>query len=243
MPLKEEFERVGNKLFRWRSYLPVLILPLIIIPLLSPEIETPLDDIWDGLCLLISLTGITLRILTVGCAPGGTSGRNTRKQKAAELNTSGIYSIVRHPIYFGNFLIWLGMSMFSKSAWCILVSLLIFWLYYERIMFAEEEFLRQKFGDKYLKWAEKMPAFIPRFRHWQPPSLKFSIKSSLSREHTTFFIISFYFVFMDSFEDIAQDSVFGIDAFWAVLLIMATFVYISTRFLRKKTNLLKEDNR
>ena len=110
MPLKEDFERAGNKLFRWRSYLPLLVLPLILISLLSPEIESPIDDFWDGVCLFISIAGLALRILTVGYAPRGTSGRNTREQKAAELNTKGMYSVVRHPIYLGNFLIWLGMA-------------------------------------------------------------------------------------------------------------------------------------
>ena len=32
-----------------------------------------------------------------------TSGRNTHDQVADSLNTSGIYSIVRHPLYVGNF--------------------------------------------------------------------------------------------------------------------------------------------
>jgi len=243
MPLKEEFEKAGNKLFRWRSYLPLLILPLIIVPLLPPEIESPIDDIWDGLCLFISLTGLTLRILTVGYAPIGTSGRNTRKQKAEKLNTIGMYSIVRHPIYFGNLLIWLGMIMFSKSIWCVLVSLLLFWLYYERIMFAEEEFLRKKFGDGYVRWAERTPAFIPKFSNWQPSEVKFSMKSVLSREYSTFFIISLFFVFMDSFEDTIQDGLFEIDLFWKVLLIIATFSYLFIRFLKKRTTFLKEHGR
>ena len=243
MPLKEEFERVGNKLFRWRSYLPLLILPLILLTLLSTDTESPLDDIWDGLCLFISIAGLTLRILTVGYAPEGTSGRNTKEQKAAELNTRGMYSIVRHPIYLGNFLVWLGMVMFSKSAWCILVSLLLFWLYYERIMFAEEEFLRQKFADKYLEWAERTPAFVPRFSNYQPPGLKFSIKSVLAREYTTFFVISLYFVFMDSLEDIVQGGVFEIDPFWKALLVIAILLYLSIRFLKKKTMFLKGSGR
>ncbi len=243
MPLKEEFERVGNRLFRWRSYLPLLIMPLILISLLPPEADSPLDDVWDGLCLLVSIAGLALRVLTVGYAPEGTSGRNTREQKAAELNTTGMYSIVRHPIYLGNFLVWLGMVMFSKSPWCILVALLLFWLYYERIMFAEEEFLRRKFADEYLEWAARTPAFIPRFSSYRPPDNRFSLKGVLSREYTTFFIVSLYFVLMDSIEDTVQDGVFEIDPFWKALLLTATLVYLLIRFLKKKTLLLRERGR
>ncbi len=243
MPLKEEIERSGNKLFRWRSYLPLLALPLILISLLPPEAESPVDDLWDGLCLLVSIAGLVVRILTVGYAPKGTSGRNTREQKAEELNTKGMYSIVRHPVYVGNFLVWLGMAMFSKSPWCILVSSLAFWLYYERIMFAEEEFLRRKFGDRYLQWAERTPAFIPAFRKWQPPALEFSLKSVLSREYTTFLVVSLYYVFIDSLEDVLQDGVFEIDPFWKALLATSVLIYLSLRFLKKKTSVLRESGR
>ncbi|MGB8874133.1 MAG: hypothetical protein WCC75_12145, partial [Desulfobaccales bacterium] len=45
-----------------------------------------------------------------GLPPRGTSGRNTQGQVAETLNTTGIYSLVRNPLYLGNFLIWLGLS-------------------------------------------------------------------------------------------------------------------------------------
>ena len=36
-----------------------------------------------------------------------TSGKNTAKQIAESLNTSGIYSVLRNPLYLANFLNWL----------------------------------------------------------------------------------------------------------------------------------------
>ncbi len=100
--------------------------------------------------------------LTVGFAPKNTSGRNTAAgQMADELNVTGIYSIVRHPLYVGNFFMWLGPVLFLRSVWFTIVFCLVYWLYYERIMFAEEQFLRRKFGDAYDKWSEKVKAFIP----------------------------------------------------------------------------------
>ena len=62
------------------------------------------------------------------------------------LNTSGLYSVVRHPLYLGNYLMWLGVALFSRTWWAPVIVSLVFWLYYERIMFAEEEFLRRQFG-------------------------------------------------------------------------------------------------
>jgi len=53
-----------------------------------------LDQVWEILCLAISLLGLGVRIVTVGYVPKGTSGRNTRGQKANVLNTTGMYSLV-----------------------------------------------------------------------------------------------------------------------------------------------------
>ena len=103
--------------------------------------------------LAVSLLGQLIRIFTVGFAPKNTSGRNTvNGQIADELNTTGIYSLIRHPLYLGNFFMWLGPVLFLRSVGFLIVFFLLYWLYYERIMFAEEQFLRRKFGEVYDKW-------------------------------------------------------------------------------------------
>ena len=104
MALREEFESSGNWLFRWRSYLPVAGLAIIL--LAFREYEYPgnsetLDHIWEVVCLLVSFFGLAIRAYTIGHAPGGTSGRNTKRQKADTLNTTGAYSLVRNPLYLG----------------------------------------------------------------------------------------------------------------------------------------------
>lgn len=81
MALKEDFESSGNWLFRWRSYLPILVIGIIIFSL--REYEYPyhaekLDHIWEAVCLIISFWGLAIRIITIGQTPKGTSGRNTK---------------------------------------------------------------------------------------------------------------------------------------------------------------------
>ncbi|MCK7542256.1 MAG: isoprenylcysteine carboxylmethyltransferase family protein [Marinilabiliales bacterium] len=92
-------------------------------------------------------------------------------QLADELNTTGIYSVVRHPLYVGNFLMWLGPVLFLRSVWCIIIFVLAFWIYYERIIFAEEQYLRRKFGEAYDTWAFRVKAVIPGFRHYTKSKL------------------------------------------------------------------------
>ena len=87
-----------------------------------------------------------VRSYTIGTTPRGTSGRNTEEQVAEQLNSSGIYSTVRHPLYLGNYLMWIGIVLFTKSISFTIIVSLMYWLYYERIMFAEERFLERKFG-------------------------------------------------------------------------------------------------
>ncbi len=139
MALREELEKQGTWLFKWRSYLPLFILPLFLIALRHSEylervFGDLMDDIYESLCLAISFLGLAIRCLTIGYGPKGTSGRNTKKQKAKILNTTGMYSIVRHPLYLGNFLIFLGITLFVQVWWFSLLAILAFWLYYDLVI-------------------------------------------------------------------------------------------------------------
>lgn len=166
MALREEFEKTGNWLFRRRGYFPFLIVPLLLLALRDSEQieirwgETALT-FWEVFCIAVSFSGLALRCATLGWVNKGTSGRNTQAQRAETLNTQGAYSVVRHPLYLGNFLITMGFALFVEVWWFVMFTVLFFWLYYERIMFAEEEFLRRKFGASYRQWADETPAFWP----------------------------------------------------------------------------------
>ena len=123
-----------------------------------------LDSPREPFCVLIAVFGLLVRAYVVGHAPSGTSGRNTRSQIGEQLNTTGAYSIVRHPLYLGNFFIWLGVALVPGSWWLVFSLTAVFWIYYERIMYAEEEFLRDEFKKSYLRWARSNPRLRRRFR-------------------------------------------------------------------------------
>lgn len=246
MALREEFEKTGNWLFRWRSYLPLLLTGLIFIGMENfqyPGQSHLWDQIWEIVCLSISLFGLAVRAYTVGHTPRGTSGRNTRGQVAEVLNTTGIYSIVRHPLYLGNFFCWLGISMFIRIWWVSLIFILIYWLYYERIIFAEEEFLRGKFGEEYEKWAEKTPAFFPRFRNWVSPALAFSHRTILKREYSRFFAIIISFTFLEVIGDLVVNRGICVDSMWLGIFLTGLVTYLTLRTLKKKTKILDHKGR
>ena len=146
---------------------------------------------------MVSLFGLFIRVITIGYAADNTSGRNTGGQLAETLNTTGIYSIMRHPLYVGNFFMWLGIALLTGNAWFIISFILLFSLYYERIMFAEEQFLRRKFGNLFTAWAGKTPAVIPNFKLYKPSYQNFNWNKVLRYEKTGFALLFLTFFIFD----------------------------------------------
>src|SRR5262245_19646805 len=217
MDLQEHFLRSGNWLFQWRSYLPLLLLSVALAGLRGshyPAGGHAFEVLWEALCFGVGLGGLALRILTVGYAPAGTAARSTRAPVAAELNTTGLYSLVRHPLYLGNYFLWLGVALLPRVWWIPVIVTLAFWLYYERIMFAEEAFLRQKFGDEFLSWARRTPAFLPAFRQWRPSCLRFSWRTVLKRECSALFAFVVVINFFEVVEDWVVEGEWEVDPVW-----------------------------
>lgn len=248
MALKEEMEKQGKWLFRWRSYLPLLGIPIVLIALRNSEylervFGDTIENFWDFFSIFISFLGLGVRCFTVGYVPRGTSGRSTRWLNAETLNTTGMYSIVRNPLYLGNFVIILGLVLFIEVWWFALIVWLGFWLYYERIIFVEEEFLRKKFGDYFLEWARETPVFFPKFKNWKKPSLPFSMKIVLRREYSTFFSIIASFTFLDIAEDLFAEGKLEVSLTWVILFIVSLIIYLTLLILKKKTKILNVEGR
>jgi protein-S-isoprenylcysteine O-methyltransferase Ste14 len=246
MALKEEFEKTGEYFFRWRSYLPLVMAVLFILALVGYRTHVAnhsLNLAWDFFCLAVSLCGEGIRFYTVGYVPRGTSGRNTLGQVADTLNTTGMYAVVRNPLYLGNFIIWFGLSLFMKLWWFTALIVLFFLVFYERIIFTEERFLREKFGDEFLQWAEQTPVIIPKFKNWRPPSLPFSWKSALVREYGSFYAVIVTFTALELLAGLCSYGSFSIAAIWLKIFAGGTVIYLTIRFLKKKTKLLTTTDR
>ncbi|MBK6264943.1 DUF1295 domain-containing protein [Marivirga sp. S37H4] len=250
MALQEELEKQGVWLFKYRGTLPIIILlvglAIYLHTALNPEIfllkGTIYEDYFVYFCIFISLIGQVVRAYTVGHTPKNTSGRNTGEQVADTLNTSGIYSTVRHPLYVGNFLMWLGPALVTGNVWFVVAFCLFYWVYYERIMFAEEQFLRRKFKDTYTSWAERVPAFIPSFKNFEKPNISFSWKKVLKKEKNGFAAIFIIFALFD----VLGQLVTGKNDYNYYLLGACAFsivLYIILKILKKKSSVLHTEGR
>lgn len=236
----------GQWLFRWRSYLPlvlVVVLAPAIVAYTSPTGSAAGDLVWQLCCLCVAVFGLLIRCVAVGYSRAGTSGRNTHGQRADALNTDGIYSIVRNPLYVGNYFMMLGPCLFVGVWWVSVIYTLLFWLYYERIIMTEEDYLHGKFGVEYEQYASRTPAVFPKFSLWRSPQLPFSLKDVLRREYSGILgmIVSFVIV-----ELATQWRVSGrptIHPVWLAILVFGVVAYLTLRTMRKRTQLLETGDR
>jgi len=241
MALHEEMVRSGGWLFRRRGYLPAVLLALLLIlmgPVPGHPAEVPLA--WPLACFAVSLLGLAIRVWAIGHAARGTSGRGRTNQLADELNTTGAYSLVRNPLYLGNAIAWLGAALVPRVWWLAGLAALVGWLQYERIILTEEAFLRERFGRRFLDWADRTPAFLPSFRHWRPPALPFNARMVLRREYSGLFQLVLVFAILNARQWQLTAGRWAVSPIWAVALAAGTAVAGTLRILRKRTRVLED---
>lgn len=253
MALPEWLHVDGNFLFRWRSFLPILMVPLALFAMTqSSDFAHRFGEraaaIWDFGCLALSFLGLAIRIATVGFVPGRTSGRNTREQRAERLNTTGAYSVVRNPLYVGNFLVFMGYVLATKVWWLALLAAVVFWIYYRRIIDAEESFLRRRFGAEFETWARHTPAMLPNLARWRNPDLTFSWRTVVRREYVTTYSIVVIMTGLKLAEALIVEggSIAGwlrTNPFWLWFFIAGTALFLAVRVIKKRTDWLSVSGR
>lgn len=246
MALIHSFEKNGNLLFRYRGQIPILIF-LAAVPAIYYTDYGWIDEtkyyVMLSISILLSVIGFLIRAITIGTTPRNTSGRNTKEQIAEVVNKTGIYSTVRHPLYLGNYFMWIGIVFYTFNFWFVLVISLAYWIYYERIMFAEERFLEKKFGDEYVSWSNSVPPFWPSMKNKIPSKIPFSLKSVLRREYSGFIATVAGFVFVDLVRDWMLMPSFKFNMTYAWVFGIALVITLVLRTLKKNTKVLEEDGR
>ena len=109
---------------------------------------------FDGSILFLSLGCFIIVAGSVLWVKGIlTLGRNfTPSLSPKGFETKGIYSIMRHPMYIGGFLFYLGMNLLTQSIIGMILSFLLVapLLIYSAL--EEEKQMIAKYGNKYLEY-------------------------------------------------------------------------------------------
>ena len=246
MALVQSFEKQGNFLFKYRGQFPVILFVLSV-PFIYltdyTQINNEDHNLFMFTAILISVLGFFVRFYTIGTSAKGTSGRNTKEQVADVLNSSGMYSMVRHPLYLGNYLIWLGISLASFNIYFAVIMSLLFWIYYERIMFAEERFLERKFGVDFLNWSSKLPAFLPLILNFKKSDTKFSIITVLRREYASVLAAVIGFIFIEVLRTYFSTNNWSVSDCTLMILGFTIVIALVLRSLKHYTVLLEEKDR
>jgi protein-S-isoprenylcysteine O-methyltransferase Ste14 len=218
-------------MYRWRSYLP---LPLLGLALLAAWQGPALPVEWELACLSLGVCGLLVRCWAIGFAGAGTSGRSCRSQQADELNTTGLYSVMRNPLYLGNYMMWMSVAIVTRTYWLPLVGTGVFFVCYRLIIRAEEAFLRNRFGHAFYAWASVTPAFIPDFRRWRPADGKFALRRVLKSERSSLVSLVIAFSALHVLSKSRMTERISMHGIWIGLLLSAVLIYAGVEMMKKR---------
>ena len=145
-----------NSLVGWLQRKRVWIARLTLIPVVLylfgwERIEILSLDSNQALWGIVAIVlGIIVRSLSAGAL-----------HKNSVLSTSGIYAMVRNPLYVGSFLFLIGICLVINHPLFWVASLVIFAITYVPTILSEERGLQQAFPDQWAEFTSSTPRFIP----------------------------------------------------------------------------------
>ena len=136
--------------------------------------------------------------------------------KDNQLAIGGPYTLSRHPLYLGTFVIGLGFCLAGSNLLILLFFVTFFFCLYIPVMKAEEKHLKKLFNQEYENYKKSVPFFIPS--KW--PSNKIISTFQLGRylknkEYKVLlgFIISFGLLILKMYLPILCYFIFHIDKY------------------------------
>ncbi|KLR57044.1 isoprenylcysteine carboxylmethyltransferase family protein [Diaphorobacter sp. J5-51] len=236
-------KNIGKFFFRYRNILGplLLILALLLEQPSYPLGRSDLNIAFDVAGVIIALMGQALRIVTIGYEYIERGGKN-RQVYASKLIQGGVFAHCRNPLYVGNILMAVGFAFIvhSYAFHLIVVPFIIF--VYGSIVAAEEDFLRNKFGEEYNQYCRRVNRWLPRWKGWSSSiaEMRFNWSRVLVKEYNTFFLLILALMtskLWSEFRIIGAAALPAIE-FFLVGLVGWLVLYILVRSL-KKTGVVK----
>jgi len=196
------------------------------------------DPIATGIGLVVALLGETTRCFTIGLVYSITRGGRNGRVYAKNLVTEGIFAHTRNPMYVGNLLFALGFCLMYGSPWTYLAIFPFFLVVYVSIVYEEERFLREKFGEKYDEYLRDTNRFVPRLQGLAQTMRQhpFDWKRVIAKEYGTLFLFFFgaYVLLIAKYRYLLGPvGILGRPGFLVIFSIPFFILYGVARFLKK----------
>jgi protein-S-isoprenylcysteine O-methyltransferase Ste14 len=104
----------------------------------------------------IALLGVAMRAWAAG-----------HLRKNAALAVSGPYAYTRNPLYFGSFILVVGLVICGGSWWLAVLLLGFFLAVYLPVMQAEAAHMHKLFPQDFAAYERNVPLFLPRLTAWR----------------------------------------------------------------------------
>jgi len=128
----------------------VINIPIINYPLYVFHLLLSVPFIFIGAWLgLASVKETTLRV--------------AETHRTEKIVSTKIYSLIRHPQYFGGMLAHIGISLLFSALFSLISTPLVLLLNY-LVAWKEEQELIKEFGKEYEDYREKVPMFFPKLK-------------------------------------------------------------------------------
>lgn len=155
-----------SKAFRWRAlFACVLLGPAILLATFShplfPE-GSPLDLALFAMAWLCFVTGAILRFWATIYVGG---------RKGHQVVSQGPYSLCRHPLYVGTFLLAISVALWLGSPAMLLAVVLLGLVYATVTIPVEERFLMERLGEPYREYCRTTPRLLPSMHRLHSPEV------------------------------------------------------------------------
>src|ERR1044072_4110918 len=233
--------QIGNFFFKYRNWLFIIFYALLFVPNV-PQLFTAKqfgeNYYWYPIIigLFITVLAQAIRGATIGLAYIIRGGKN-KKVYAEDLVTTGIFAHCRNPLYVGNILMLAGVGILSNSLLYVVIMIPFFLFVYQAIVLAEENFLRNKFGQQFNNYCTRVNRWFPNLKGMGTTfsSMRFNWKRYIAKEHTTTFIwlcgiillLLFYYPQLTDYNTSLRNTLL------ITLLLFLLIVYIFIRIIKK----------
>ena len=237
---------IGNFFFKYRNYLFIFLYLALFIPsppIFTPEVFGENYYIWPIIIgLVITISGQAVRGATIGLAYIVRGGKD-KKVYADELVTEGIFNHCRNPLYVGNVLMLLGVGILSNSLIYVGILIPLFLFIYQAIVLAEENFLRNKFGEQFNDYCKRVNRWWINLKHIDKTfkSMRFNAKRWILKEYNTQFVwlTGITTILLVNYPDLSQNDIDFRNALLTGVIIFLALCYGLVRYLKKSGKMVE----